>query len=60
MSLVPRDARGSLVNRIHKLRKDLNFEVIDRIKVKFTSVSELLKGFFRSRDYVTTEILAHL
>ena len=47
-----------LVNRIQKLRKDLNFEVVDRIKVGFETSDELKTAFQTHRSYIVTETLA--
>ena len=47
-----------LVNRIQKLRKDLNFEVVDRIKVAFETSPELKAAFEAHRSYICSETLA--
>jgi len=46
------------VNRIQKLRKDLNFEVVDRIKVVFETSVELQAAFQTHRSYIVAETLA--
>jgi isoleucyl-tRNA synthetase len=47
-----------LVNRIQKLRKDLNLELTDRIIVEIQSDSELDPAFTQFNPYICAEILA--
>jgi isoleucyl-tRNA synthetase len=47
-----------LVNRIQKLRKDLGFEVTDRIRVRYQCPPELKKAVEAFHAYVSSETLA--
>jgi isoleucyl-tRNA synthetase len=47
-----------LVNRIQKIRKDLNLELTDRIIVEIQSDSELDPAFTQFNPYICAEILA--
>ncbi|MEM6515596.1 MAG: isoleucine--tRNA ligase [Bacteroidota bacterium] len=46
-----------LVNRIQNLRKDSDFELTDRIHVKFQKNSELELAIESNKDYIKTETL---
>ena len=56
--LIQEGQARELVNRIQKLRKDLNFEVVDRIKVSFETSAELKAAFEAHRSYIISETLA--
>jgi isoleucyl-tRNA synthetase len=56
--LIQEGQARELVNRIQKLRKDLNFEVVDRIKVVFETSPELKEAFDAHRSYIVAETLA--
>jgi isoleucyl-tRNA synthetase len=47
-----------LVNRIQKIRKDMDLDLTDRILVEVQSDSELDLAFTRFNDYICAEILA--
>lgn len=47
-----------LVNRIQKMRKDMNLELTDRIEVEIQSESELDQAFTEFNSYICAEILA--
>ncbi len=48
-----------LVNRVQNLRKELNFEVSDRIKVEYNFSSEMVgQTISVFKDYITSEVLA--
>ncbi|KQM78813.1 isoleucine--tRNA ligase [Pedobacter sp. Leaf216] len=47
-----------LVNRIQNLRKDLNFEVTDRIKVSLQNDNLVTNAVAKNKDYICAEILA--
>ncbi|MCZ4245276.1 isoleucine--tRNA ligase [Pedobacter punctiformis] len=47
-----------LVNRIQNLRKELNFEVTDRIKVKLQNDNLVADAVAKNKDYICAEILA--
>ena len=47
-----------VVNRIQKSRKDLNFNVSDRIKVTFEGDSELEQAIKQHKSYISKETLA--
>lgn len=57
--LIQEGLARELVNRIQKLRKDLGFEVTDRILVEFATTDELMKAFKRFETYISEEILAN-
>lgn len=46
-----------IVNRIQKSRKDLNFEVNDRINIKYSTSEDLEKAITIHRDYIMKETL---
>lgn len=47
-----------LVNRIQNLRKELNFEVTDRIKVWLQNDNLVASAVAKNKDYICAEILA--
>lgn len=47
-----------LVNRIQNLRKELNFEVTDRIKVSLQNDNLVAGAVSKNKDYICAEILA--
>ncbi|TBO40071.1 isoleucine--tRNA ligase [Pedobacter kyonggii] len=47
-----------LVNRIQNLRKELNFEVTDRIKVSLQNDNLVAGAVAKNKDYICSEILA--
>jgi isoleucyl-tRNA synthetase len=47
-----------LVNRLQNIRKDLGFEVTDKVEVSFTESSELLDILKQNKAYIQHEILA--
>ena len=51
------DAR-ELVNRIQRLRKDKDFNIIDRIKVEVERNEDIISALNHFKDYICTEILA--
>ena len=58
LGLIQEGQARELVNRIQKLRKDLNFEVVDRINVAFETSEELQQAFQIHRGYIMSEVLA--
>ncbi|WP_145857158.1 isoleucine--tRNA ligase [Pedobacter suwonensis] len=48
-----------LVNRIQNLRKELNFEVTDRIKVSLQNDNLVASAVAKNKDYICAEILAN-
>ncbi len=58
IGLIQEGQARELVNRIQKLRKDLNFEVVDRINVAFETSEELQQAFQIHRGYIMSEVLA--
>ncbi|MSP17992.1 MAG: isoleucine--tRNA ligase [Bdellovibrionales bacterium] len=58
IGLIQEGQARELVNRIQKLRKDLNFEVVDRINVAFETSEELQQAFQIHRSYIMSEVLA--
>ena len=47
-----------LVNRIQNMRKDLNFEVTDRIRVRLQGSPAVEEAATAYRDYISAEVLA--
>lgn len=47
-----------LINRIQNLRKDMNFEVTDKIKVKVEYNVEILAAIGNNKEYICSETLA--
>jgi isoleucyl-tRNA synthetase len=47
-----------LVNRIQTIRKELNFELTDKIIVEISENTELLPSIIEFKDYICREILA--
>lgn len=56
--LVQEGLSRELVNRIQKLRKDLGFEVVDRISVQYSTTETLNKAFKQYKKYISEETLA--
>ena len=48
-----------LINRIQNLRKELNFEVTDRIKVSLQNHNMITEAVVHNKTYICTEILAN-
>ncbi len=48
-----------VVNRIQNLRKEMNFEVTDKIIVKISALSEISEAVKNNIAYIRTEILAN-
>jgi isoleucyl-tRNA synthetase len=57
-ALIAEGRARELVNRIQKLRKDLNFEVTDRIRVGYQAPADLKKAIDSFRAYISEETLA--
>jgi isoleucyl-tRNA synthetase len=47
-----------IVNRIQKLRKDKDFQVTDRIKVRYEAAGDLAQAITRHQAYIADEVLA--
>lgn len=47
------------VNRIQNLRKELGFDVTDRIKIEYQGDEEIIKSASLHHDYICNEVLAH-
>jgi isoleucyl-tRNA synthetase len=56
--LIEEGLAREIVNRIQKSRKDLNFNVADRIMVLYSGDPELEKAISRHQDYICGETLA--
>ncbi len=56
--LISEGRARELVNRIQKIRKDSDFQVTDRIKVKYGAPAELSKTIQEFKDYICSETLA--
>jgi isoleucyl-tRNA synthetase len=48
-----------LINRVQNLRKELNFEVTDRITVKLQKDNLIADAVMHNKTYICTEILAN-
>jgi isoleucyl-tRNA synthetase len=46
------------INRIQNLRKELDFEVTDKIKVYYSGNENITKAIENKSDYIKNEILA--
>ena len=57
-SLIAEGRAREFVNRIQKLRKDLGFEVTDRIRVGYQCPPELSAAIEGCKVYIIEEILA--
>jgi isoleucyl-tRNA synthetase len=47
-----------LINRIQNLRREMDFEVTDRIKIKIEENQEIQSAIDQFQDYIKTEVLA--
>jgi isoleucyl-tRNA synthetase len=56
-ALIAEGRAREIVNRIQKLRKDLDFQVTDRIKVTYGGAPELASVFSAFQAYITSETL---
>lgn len=56
--LVAEGLAREVVNRIQKTRKDLNFNVDDRIEVIFSGSEDLVSAIDTHRDYISKETLS--
>ncbi|MGE5437660.1 MAG: isoleucine--tRNA ligase [Syntrophothermus sp.] len=56
--LVAEGLAREFVNRIQNLRKDSGFDVIDRIRVKYTGDEKLINAIQSYKEYISNETLA--
>ncbi len=56
--LIEEGLAREIVNRIQKSRKDLNFNVSDRINVSFSGSPELEKAILKHSEYISSTTLA--
>ena len=56
--LIQEGLAREVVNRIQKTRKDLNFNVEDRIEIKYTGSSEIEAAMAAHPEYICRETLA--
>ncbi len=56
--LVAEGYAREFVNRIQNMRKDANFDVIDRIKVSYFADQKLFDYLNKFNDYISNEVLA--
>jgi isoleucyl-tRNA synthetase len=56
--LIDEGLAREFVNRIQNMRKDAGFEVIDRIKIKYSGNAQLLEAVSVFKDYIANETLA--
>ncbi len=57
-ALIAEGRAREFVNRVQKLRKDLGFEVVDRIRVEYECPQELSAAIEMHKDYISGETLA--
>ena len=57
-SLKEEGVSRELINRIQNLRKEMKFEVTDRIKVRLQDVDFISKAITKNKAYICAEILA--
>jgi isoleucyl-tRNA synthetase len=57
--LVAEGLAREVVNRIQRSRRDLGFNVVDRIKVVYSSSDDLSSAIEKHLPYITTETLAN-
>lgn len=55
--LIAEGLAREVVNRIQKTRKDLNFNVADRIQVTYSGDAELLNAINKHKNYIMSETL---
>lgn len=56
--LIEEGLARELVNRVQKLRKEMGFEVTDRIEVEIVTSSDLKRAFQNFENYIQEEVLA--
>ncbi len=56
--LIEEGLAREVVNRIQKSRKDLNFNVADRINVTYSGAKELEQAILKHKDYISSSTLA--
>ncbi|MDH5580814.1 MAG: DUF5915 domain-containing protein, partial [Bdellovibrionales bacterium] len=56
--LVDEGLAREVVNRIQKTRKDLNFNVQDRIKIDYFGSDDIISAVKKHENYITRETLA--
>lgn len=56
--LISEGQSREFINRIQRMRKDANFHVSDRIKIKFFANEALLHAIQKNKDYIQEETLA--
>ncbi len=56
--LIEEGLAREIVNKINTMRRDLNFEVTDRIKIRMQTTPRVEACFAKYRDYISGEVLA--
>jgi isoleucyl-tRNA synthetase len=56
--LISEGIARELVNKINTMRRDLSFDVTDRIHVKLQTSAEVKEAFHKHHDYICHEVLA--
>jgi len=56
--LIQEGMSRELVNRIQNLRKDLGFEVIDKIRIEYNGSEQLKESVNKFYPYICSEVLA--
>jgi isoleucyl-tRNA synthetase len=56
--LISEGLAREIVNRIQRTRKDMNFNVSDRIEISFDGASELVEAITKHQDHIAKETLA--
>jgi len=56
--LIDEGLAREFVNRVQNMRKDAGFDVVDRIKIKYSGSEKLIKAVSSYQNYITNETLA--
>lgn len=56
--LIEEGLARELVNKINSMRRDMEFEVVDRVKIRMQTTPRVESCFAKYRDYITHEVLA--
>ena len=56
--LIDEGLAREVINRIQKTRKDLDFQINDRIKVTYSASEELAAAIAENSDYISRETLS--
>jgi isoleucyl-tRNA synthetase len=57
-ALIEEGLAREIVNKVNSMRRDMDFEVVDRIRIKMQTTPRVEECFSRYQDYITHEVLA--